>query len=175
MAYIDDLRAERVSRGLSQQAVAAAMGTTQSAVSRAERGGNPRQDFLQRYRDALRGIGTDKANGADEADVSPLELTTVRMVVADVARRYGMGAMYLYGSVARGEARPDSDIDLMYRYDRDRPGRLPDVMAMKRDLERALGREVSLLSLDSLERHALTSPASRRFHDAAARDMVRVA
>ena len=53
MAMIDDLKQERIRRGLSQAAVAHAMGTTQSALSRAEHGGNPTQDFLQRYQEAL--------------------------------------------------------------------------------------------------------------------------
>ena len=166
MTYIDELKDERISRGISQKAIAEAMGTTQSAVSRAEHEGNPRQDFLMRYRNALREIG---------ASESVLELATIRMVVSKVAQQYGMGEMYLYGSMARGDATPDSDIDLMYRYKKDVRGRLPDVAGMKAELERMLGREVSLLSLDSLEKRALASRASRRFYECAKADMVRVA
>ncbi|OZG63442.1 nucleotidyltransferase [Bifidobacterium lemurum] len=166
MTYIDELKDERIRRGISQKDIAEAMGTTQSAVSRAEREGNPRQDFLRRYQNALRQVG---------ATDSVLELATIRMVVSKVARRYGIGEMYLYGSMARGDADADSDIDLMYRYRKDTPGHLPDIARMKTDLERMLGREVSLLSLDSLEKHALTSRASRRFYECAKADMVKVA
>ena len=54
MSMIEELKQRRLELGLSQGQVAAMMGTTQSALSRAERGGNPTQDFLQRYDDALR-------------------------------------------------------------------------------------------------------------------------
>lgn len=153
-------------RGISQKTIAEVMGTTQSAVSRAERDGNPRQDFLLRYQKALRQVGTTD---------SVLELATLRMIVSKLAQRYGIGEIYLYGSMARGDADSDSDVDLMYRYKKDAQGRLPDIVALKEELEHLLGREVSLLSLDSLEKHALTSRASRRFYECAKNDMIKVA
>ncbi|KFI95685.1 RhuM family protein [Bifidobacterium stellenboschense] len=53
MKSIEELREERRRLHVTQGAVAKAMGTTQSALSRAEREGNPTQDFLQRYEQAL--------------------------------------------------------------------------------------------------------------------------
>ncbi|OZG67458.1 nucleotidyltransferase family protein [Bifidobacterium eulemuris] len=103
------------------------------------------------------------------------ELETIRTIVSQIARQYGLAEMYLYGSMARGDADSDSDIDLMYRYKKDRQRQLPNIMTMKETLERMLGREVSLLSLDSLEKHALTSRASRRFYEGAKTDMIRLA
>ena len=47
--------------------------------------------------------------------------------------------------------------------------------ALQDELERAFGREVSLTSLDSLQRRAQTSRASRRFYEHIQPDMVRVA
>lgn len=61
MNLIDKLRQQRIRLGLSQQAVAQAMGTTQSALARAERGGNPTQNFLQRYREALVELGGESS------------------------------------------------------------------------------------------------------------------
>ncbi|WP_291533155.1 helix-turn-helix domain-containing protein, partial [Bifidobacterium sp. UBA6881] len=58
MSIIEELRQQRSRLGLSQTQVAATMGTTQSALSRAERGGNPTQDFLQRYSDALQALAS---------------------------------------------------------------------------------------------------------------------
>ena len=167
MKLIDELKAERVKRGLSQSTVAEAMGTTQSALSRAERsGGNPTQDFLQRYHNALQSIGT---NG------SVLEIATLKTIISAVACKYGIAEMYLYGSFARGEAHPDSDVDLLYVLE---PGVQPGMMHMhdfRQELEQHLGREVSLISLRSLERHAQTSRASRRFYNHIQPDMVKVA
>ncbi len=35
----------------------------------------------------------------------------IRRIAAPIARRYGIAALYLFGSYARGEATPESDID----------------------------------------------------------------
>ena len=102
---IDDLRQERIRRGLSQAAVSHAMGTTQSAVSRAEHGGNPTQDFLQRYQKALDTYPSS----------STLDIETIRLLVKDIARRNDVAELYAYGSFVQGCPRPDSDIDLLYR------------------------------------------------------------
>ena len=41
------------------------------------------------------------------------ELSTIRHVVAPIAARYGVERMYLFGSRARGDNRPDSDYDFL--------------------------------------------------------------
>jgi predicted nucleotidyltransferase len=56
----------------------------------------------------------------------------------------GVARLSLFGSVARGEARPDSDVDLAAEFDRGRPfgmfqfaaleGRLRDLMGLPVDL-----------------------------------------
>lgn len=63
MSMIEELKQRRLQLKLSQDQVAATMGTTQSALSRAERGGNPTQDFLQRYDDALRSLSASGTGG----------------------------------------------------------------------------------------------------------------
>jgi predicted nucleotidyltransferase len=35
----------------------------------------------------------------------------IKRIIAPVARRFGVERMYLFGSYARGDATPDSDID----------------------------------------------------------------
>ncbi|MDR1312178.1 MAG: nucleotidyltransferase domain-containing protein [Deltaproteobacteria bacterium] len=37
----------------------------------------------------------------------------IRRIVEPIARRHGVERVWLFGSYARGEARPDSDIDLL--------------------------------------------------------------
>ena len=109
MSMIEELKQRRLELGLSQGQVAAMMGTTQSALSRAERGGNPTQDFLQRYDDALR------SHAKETGSASVVEIVTIRLIVGSIARQYGLSEVYVYGSVARGEANDDSDVDLLYR------------------------------------------------------------
>ena len=41
------------------------------------------------------------------------EISTIKNVVAPIAARYGVERMYLFGSRARGDNRPDSDYDFL--------------------------------------------------------------
>lgn len=172
MDTIDALKARRLEAGLSQQAVASRMGTTQSALSRAEHGGNPTQDFLQRYDDALSDLTATSSITVKSG--STVDITTVKLVTGAIAKKYGLAQVYLYGSFARGEADDDSDIDLLYVSREASRSGMGDLARLKNELERSFGREVSLTSLASLRRHAQRSRASRRFYEHIQRDMVRM-
>jgi predicted nucleotidyltransferase len=74
-------------------------------------------------------------------------------------------ALWIFGSVARGDARPDSDVDLAVEFAPDSSPSLFDIVRLKDDIEAALGRTVDLG-----ERSAITA----RVAAAAERDMVRV-
>lgn len=52
----------------------------------------------------------------------------------------------LFGSVARGEARPDSDIDLLVELDRSRPLGLEFFSTVER-VEQILGRKVDVVTV----------------------------
>lgn len=196
MSMIEELKQRRLQLKLSQDQVAATMGTTQSALSRAERGGNPTQDFLQRYDDALRslsasgsgGTGDPSGNGSkgsngnmsvetrsEDARNSTAEIATIRFIIGKIARKYGLSEVYVYGSAARGEADADSDIDLLYRSAAGSRLNMMRREALQRELEDAFRREVSLTSLDSLQHNAQRSRASRRFYQHIQPDMIRVA
>lgn len=196
MSMIEELKQRRLQLKLSQDQVAATMGTTQSALSRAERGGNPTQDFLQRYDDALRslsasgtgGTGGPSGNGSkgsngnmsvetrsEDARNSTVEIATIRFTIGKIARKYGLSEVYVYGSAARGEADADSDIDLLYRSAAGSRLNMMRRESLQRELEDAFRREVSLTSLDSLQHNAQRSRASRRFYQHIQPDMIRVA
>ena len=67
-----------------------------------------------------------------------------REEILAVAARHGARAIRVFGSVARGDARADSDIDLLVDLE---PGRsLLDLVAIKQDLEDLLGRPVDVLT-----------------------------
>jgi predicted nucleotidyltransferase len=58
-------------------------------------------------------------------------------------------AAWLFGSVARGEARPDSDVDVAILTGRPRPRRLEDLpVELEAALCRALGRTVQVVVVD---------------------------
>ena len=65
-----------------------------------------------------------------------------RQAILALATQHGARNVRVFGSVARGEDRPDSDVDLLVDVE---PGRsLLDVIALEQDLEALLGRPVDV-------------------------------
>lgn len=67
----------------------------------------------------------------------------------EVCARYGIAALYVFGSAARGDAGPGSDIDVLYEL---KPGaRLGwEIEDLSRELTDLLGRRVDLVSKRAL-------------------------
>lgn len=78
----------------------------------------------------------------------PPSLANQHDAIMRLARRHGATNLRLFGSAARGEEREDSDLDLLVEME---PGRsLLDHVALKQDLEDLLGREVDVVTEQSL-------------------------
>lgn len=75
-------------------------------------------------------------------------LKTKREQILSIAAEHGASNVRLFGSTARGEARSDSDIDLLVEFDLDRS--LFDYVALIRDLEHLLGHKVDVVTDQSL-------------------------
>jgi uncharacterized protein len=71
--------------------------------------------------------------------------------LVDLCRRYQVRELSLFGSAARGEMRPDSDIDLLVEFLADAEVGLVEHGGLMLDLERLLGRKVDLLSKSGLK------------------------
>lgn len=68
-----------------------------------------------------------------------------------IAREHGAKNVRLFGSAARGDWKPGSDLDLLVEME---PGRsLIDHVALKQDLEDLLGCSVDVVTEKSLHRH----------------------
>lgn len=65
-------------------------------------------------------------------------------------KAHGVARLSLFGSVARDEASPESDIDLLVEFDK--PIGLFEFVDLKNYLESILGRQVDLVSKNGLKR-----------------------
>jgi len=64
--------------------------------------------------------------------------------IADLCRRYHIRKLSLFGSVLRGDFRPESDVDVLVEFE---PGRTPGFLRMagiEQELSDVLGRKVDL-------------------------------
>src|SRR5215472_5949968 len=71
--------------------------------------------------------------------------------LAELCRRYQVRELSLFGSAARGEMRPDSDIDLPVEFLPGAEVSLIEHAGLMLDLERPLGKRVDLVSKNGLK------------------------
>ncbi len=76
--------------------------------------------------------------------ISQETIKAFRQEILDVAERYGAHDIRIFGSVARGDQREGSDLDLLVRFDPDRS--LLDHGGLVVDLEELLGVTVDVVS-----------------------------
>ena len=81
-------------------------------------------------------------------------LDEIKAIAHPIAARYGIAALYLFGSYARGDVTPTSDIDL--RIDKGRIRGI-EMGGLLLDLEDALGVPVDLVPTGSLSERFLSS------------------
>jgi predicted nucleotidyltransferase len=112
--------------GSSQREIAAALGVSQSAVS-------------QQLKAAR-----------DFADVHPETLLKAAApILVDVARSKGFERLAVFGSVAGGHARPDSDLDLLVEAP---PGSgIKELVVLREIFHEILGRPVDLITYGGLK------------------------
>ena len=79
-------------------------------------------------------------NGSIRANHPPNALRSRQSEILCIAAKHGAGNVRVFGSVARGEARPGSDIDLLIDIVGPTSSWFPG--GLLNDLERALGRRV---------------------------------
>jgi predicted nucleotidyltransferase len=79
------------------------------------------------------------------------ELHRQRDDILAIASRHGVSNLRLFGSVARGEERADSDIDLLVDLADDRG--FDDYLALIEELEKLFGRRVEVVIGRSLSPH----------------------
>jgi predicted nucleotidyltransferase len=81
---------------------------------------------------------------------SGLEIPTEK--IADICRRYGIQEMAIFGSAARGDMRPDSDVDVMVEF---APGVVHgwEYFHLEEELAEAFGRRIDMATKKWLKPH----------------------
>ena len=74
--------------------------------------------------------------------------------ILPVAQKYGLKAVYLFGSYARGTATDSSDIDLLIDTSGTNIKSLLTLSAVYCDLEDALRKKIDLITISALEQRA---------------------
>ena len=156
------LRAARKAAGLTQAELARRAGVTQSVISAYEAGRRePSVATLSRLVDAagatLRLHVEPHQTGVRRLPATPRgELVwRNRQRMRRAAARHGVSNLRLFGSTARGDDRPDSDIDLLVHLD-DQLG-LIGLARIRHELEDILGVPVDVVPDDGLKPDARAS------------------
>lgn len=154
------LRKARLDAHLSQTDLATRAGTSQSALARYETGAAlPTLPTLERLLAACGRrleIQTPPARPSAPANsvrsrIGPQadKLRRQRRRLLDAAAQHGVGHLRAFGSLARGETRADSDVDLLVDLE---PGRtLLDLAAFRREAVEILDLPVDVATADMLK------------------------
>lgn len=154
------IRRARTGAGLTQDELAERAGTSQPALARYETGATlPTLPTLERLllgcgrRLQIRAVraGEPSAPTSVRGQLGPRarELRHHRRRLLDAARARGVGRVRVFGSLARGEALPASDVDLLVDLG---PGRtLLDLAAFRREAQEILAMPVDVATPDMLK------------------------
>ena len=73
-------------------------------------------------------------------------LEKIAKKILPILKKNGVAKAGIFGSVARGEQKKGSDIDILVEFD----GSLLDLVRLERELQEKLGRKVDLLTYNSI-------------------------
>lgn len=77
------------------------------------------------------------------------DVNTIKSKIVPILKKAGVTRSSLFGSVARGEAKKNSDIDILVELPKGKD--LLDVVGLKLDLEDALGRKVDIVEYEEIK------------------------
>ena len=155
-----NLKQLRKSRGFTQEQLGIIAGMTKSQISRMERGLLGSEATIYRVLSALgysaRLICID-SRGKLKSEKDRI-LDILRVFKANNAEKYGIESLALFGSFARNEQKPDSDVDILISL---KAPSLYLYSGIKGNLESILCREVDVISAKSKLREEFKESISR--------------
>jgi len=73
----------------------------------------------------------------------------IKEKITPILHRYGVTRAAFFGSLVRGEVKPDSDVDILVEIKNDMS--LLDFVGMKLELEEAINRKVDLVEYETIK------------------------
>ncbi len=149
------IAAAAAARGLSRRALALRAGVRPETVSRIASRGTCDFATLERLA-AAAGLRLGLEGGTLQPTRSTRdEVLSKAQLIRTLASAHGARSVELFGSAARGEDQPGSDLDLMVELE---PGRsLLDLIGLNDDLQSALGRKVETVTKAGMKPRVLAA------------------
>lgn len=97
----------------------------------------------------------------------------IQQRIAPIAKRYGLKAVFLFGSYARGEAREDSDIDLLVDTSGTEIRSLVTLASLYCDLEEALEKKIDIVTVSAMLQRSLL-PSEDMFKQTVMKERVNI-
>ena len=79
--------------------------------------------------------------------IKPQVLALLEKHMPEIRERFGIETLGIFGSVARGEDTPESDVDILYLF-QENSGSMNTIIPLMHYLENIFGRQVDLVSLN---------------------------
>jgi len=157
------IRAIRDALGINGPQLARRLGVSKQRISvleKAEIEGGASLNSIRQAADALNcdlvyalvpreGTLADKVlgevmQGTDLDEVKRIKSPEFTGAIAGICRRYHVRRLGLFGSAARRELTPESDIDLLVEFEQGRTPALSGLMALQQELTRLFGRKADV-------------------------------
>ena len=97
----------------------------------------------------------------------------IKSIISPIAEKYGLKAVFLFGSYARGTANENSDIDFLVDTTGTSLNSLLLLGGLYCDLEEALGKQIDLITVSSLEQDA-RMPSELDFRESVRKEQVNI-
>lgn len=78
-----------------------------------------------------------------------LSLSKLKKIVSKIALKYGVSAVWIFGSYARNEAKEHSDVDLLI--EKGSLKTMPQLIRIQQELEKYLGIKVDVITTESIK------------------------
>jgi Predicted nucleotidyltransferases len=79
--------------------------------------------------------------------IKPDVLALLEAHLPEIREQFGIETLGIFGSVSRGEDTPDSDVDILYRFQKGK-GSMRTIVPLMNYLKALFNREVDLISFD---------------------------